>query len=71
MRRITRNAIQCKYCGDVIESKHLHDFVVCSCGACSVDGGHDYIRRGFTHSRNDFTDLSEFLNDSDPSMANK
>jgi hypothetical protein len=23
-----------------------------------VDGGHDYLRRGFTHSRNDFTELS-------------
>lgn len=42
---IVKNAIRCKLCGDVIESKHVHDFVTCSCGACSVDGGHDYLRR--------------------------
>ena len=34
-------------CGDEIESKHRHDFVTCKCGACSVDGGHDYLRRCF------------------------
>ena len=45
--KIIRNAIQCKRCGDIIESKHVHDFVTCKCGACSVDGGHDYLRRCF------------------------
>lgn len=39
------NAIKCRRCGDIIESKSLHDFVTCSCGSCSVDGGHDYARR--------------------------
>lgn len=42
---LTVNAIQCKLCGDVIQSKYRHDFVTCSCGACSVDGGLDYARR--------------------------
>ena len=41
---IIRNAIRCNICGDEIESKHRHDFVTCKCGACSVDGGHDYLR---------------------------
>lgn len=41
-----RNIAKCKKCGDIIESKHRHDFVQCSCGAIFVDGGHDYIRRG-------------------------
>lgn len=41
-----RNIAKCKKCGDIIESKHRHDYVVCSCGAIFVDGGHDYIRRG-------------------------
>ena len=45
MPRITRNAIRCKKCGDVIESKTVHDFKFCSCGSCAVDGGHDYLRR--------------------------
>lgn len=42
---IIRNMIQCKKCGDIIESVTVHDFKTCSCGACSVDGGHDYLRR--------------------------
>ena len=28
--------------------------------SCSVDGGLDYLRRGFTRSRDDFMDLSVF-----------
>lgn len=45
MAKIIKNAIQCKKCGEIIESTNVHDFVICSCGACSVDGGHDYLRR--------------------------
>ena len=56
---ILRNAIQCKICGDIIESVSVHDFKTCSCGACSVDGGHDYLRR-CAKSLDDFIDLSEF-----------
>ena len=56
---ILKNAIQCKICGDVIESVSIHDFKTCSCGACSVDGGHDYLRR-CAKSLDDFIDLSEF-----------
>ena len=43
--KILKNSIQCKYCGDIIESKTAHDFVTCSCGRCSVDGGKEYLRR--------------------------
>jgi len=32
-------------CGDKIVSKHRHDFVTCTCGAVSVDGGQSYLRR--------------------------
>ena len=45
MPRIIRNAIRCRKCGDIIESETVHDFRVCSCGACAVDGGHYYLRR--------------------------
>ena len=45
-KRINRNIIRCKKCGDIIESKSVHDFQVCSCGSCYVDGGHEYIRIG-------------------------
>lgn len=42
---IVKNAIKCKNCGDIIESKSVHDYVTCSCGACAVDGSHEYLRR--------------------------
>ena len=54
---IIKNAIRCNICGNEIESKHRHDFVTCKCGACSVDGGHDYLRRCAKNEGN-FTDLS-------------
>lgn len=60
MRKITKNAIQCKLCGEVIESKHVHDFVQCKCGACAVDGGHDYLRRCF-RDKDCYIDLSESI----------
>lgn len=45
MPKIIKNAIRCKKCRDIIESKTVHDFKFCSCGSCAVDGGHDYLRR--------------------------
>lgn len=58
--RIIRNAIQCRHCGDVIESKSVHDFVTYACGACSVDGGHEYLRRCcITTPEKDYIELSE------------
>lgn len=58
MQKIIKNAIQCNLCGDIIESTHRHNFVTCKCGCCSVDGGLDYLRRSYIHSRDDFTELS-------------
>ncbi len=34
-----RHAIQCKKCLEIIESKHIHDFKICSCRAVGIDGG--------------------------------
>lgn len=52
LSKIKVNKIQCNNCKDIIESKHRHDFVTCSCfeykpdnKGCAVDGGHDYLRR--------------------------
>ena len=42
---IIQNAVSCLGCGDFIVSKHRHDFVTCTCGAVSVDGGQEYLRR--------------------------
>lgn len=48
----TRNRAKCANCGVTIESKHRHDFVVCSCFGDDagtgffLDGGTDYCRLG-------------------------
>jgi len=64
-RELTRNAVQCNNCGDVIESKHCHDFVSCSCfknetgnKGIAVDGGLEYARR--VGNLTDYTELSEY-----------
>jgi len=38
--------VRCLKCGDVIESKHVHDFKVCSCENIFIDGGNEYVRYG-------------------------
>ena len=63
--RILHNKIRCNQCGDVIESEYRHDFKSCRCGLVSVDGGHDYLRRGFTNSPDDYTELTELQQESD------
>lgn len=65
--KIYSNKIRCKHCGDVIESKHVHDFRYCSCGKCAVDGGHEYLRRMFTGPvlSDDYEEMSEYESDFD------
>ena len=39
--------VKCLNCGEILESKHRHDFVRCGCGnETFVDGGNDYLRCG-------------------------
>ena len=64
--KIIKNAIQCRKCGDIIESKHVHDFVSCSCGAVAVDGGHDYLRR--CGNKEDIIEFSIVDNDDNQDM---
>ena len=59
MNKITKNAARCKNCGDIIESTYTHDFVTCSCGNLSVDGGHDYLRRNIRDGEDSYEELSE------------
>ena len=59
--KILRNSIRCKKCGEEIVSNSRHDYVECKCGACAVDGGHDYLRR--CGDLGSFTDLSEVIDD--------
>jgi hypothetical protein len=37
-----RNRAKCKLCGDILESFHRHDLILCECGEISIDGGLDY-----------------------------
>lgn len=60
---IIKNRIKCRTCGDIIESVYRHDFRSCSCGRVAVDGGHDYLRRGYIDSRADYEELSVFAPD--------
>lgn len=53
---IIKNMIKCNICGDIIESKHRHDFVTCRCGAVAADGGTDYLKR--CGNPNDWEELS-------------
>lgn len=41
------NAAKCLQCNDEIRSKNRHDYVTCSCGNVSVDGGSWYVKRVF------------------------
>ena len=60
-KKIKTNKIQCRHCGDVIESRNVHDFKFCSCRACFVDGRHEYLRRGYkTSPEEDYVELSEY-----------
>ncbi len=63
--RILRNAIRCRLCGSIIESKSIHDFQTCKCGSVSVDGGLAYIRR--CGNIEDFDDLSIFSDEDEKS----
>lgn len=61
---IIQNAVTCLGCGDFIVSKHRHDFVTCTCGAISVDGGQAYLRRvGSSLAEGTYTDHSWELPD--------
>ncbi len=61
---IIQNAVTCLGCGDFIVSKHRHDFVTCTCGAISVDGGQAYLRRvGSSLVDGTYTDHSWELSD--------
>lgn len=61
-RKIIKNRIKCKHCGDIIESISVHDFKFCSCGKVAIDGGKYYLKR--TGSPNDWEELSEYKQES-------
>lgn len=58
---VISNRAQCAHCQEIIESKHVHDYRPCKCGAISVDGGLEYLRRAYQKD-GDIIELSEILN---------
>ena len=38
--------IKCLICGDIIESKSVHDLVSGKCESCHIDGGNEYLHFG-------------------------
>ena len=55
------NAAKCLKCKDTIRSKNRHDFVTCTCGNISVDGGSWYCKRSV--GLEEYEDLSEPYSD--------
>ena len=53
---IITNVLQCKLCNDLIFSKHVHDYKQCKCGFVSIDGGNEYLKRGYNAAK-----LKEFF----------
>ena len=52
------SAIKCLNCNDIIYSRAQHDFMVCSCAECYIDGGQQYMRIGFGNAGYEFIDLN-------------
>jgi hypothetical protein len=65
-RKLTRNAVQCNNCGDVIESKSAHNMVWCDCGQVAVDGGLDEKRRAYGNGAS-WVELSKYEGDDETS----
>ena len=39
-----KNRAKCRLCNSILESFHRNDYVSCSCGEISIDGGSEYLR---------------------------
>ncbi len=55
---IMHNSVRCLACNTTIQSMTVHDFVSCSCGDVSVDGGSWYCKRLYEDGA-EFEPLSE------------
>lgn len=57
------NQAKCLICNDIIQSKYTHDYVTCSCGNLSVDGGISYAKRGIANGTESYEDLCLYSTD--------
>lgn len=51
--------IKCLLCGDIIESKSVHDLVSCKSESCYIDGGNHYAHIG----AKDFSKIVKILDE--------
>ena len=51
--------LKCLLCGDIIESKSVHDLVICKCDSCYIDGGSYYAHIG----AKDFSKIVKIMDD--------
>lgn len=51
--------LKCLICGDIIESKSVHNLVSCKCESCYIDGGKEYEHIG----AKDFTKIVKITDD--------
>ncbi len=58
MKRIVKNAAQCKKCGDILESKKRVGAVKCSCGSLIIEGGKHYLKRNAAPE--DYVEMTEY-----------
>ena len=70
-KKVIVNKAKCLICNQVLESKFAHDFKSCRCGNLSVDGGLEYVRRGYK-DKDSYQELSEynFINIQNQKSAN-
>jgi hypothetical protein len=63
-RTIVKNAIRCKRCNVILESKFRHDFQLCKCpDPVGVDGGIDYLRRiGKAENMEELSEIKKEIN---------
>jgi len=57
-QKLKANRARCRRCDDTVESRAVHDYVECYCGAVAVDGGLEYLHR--TGEPDDIEELSEY-----------
>lgn len=59
MKKVIKNRWKCLCCREILESNYAHDFITCSCGSLSIDGG-PYIPRVLFKDENMIEDLSTY-----------
>jgi hypothetical protein len=57
---ILRNSAICNQCKEEVVSRYQHDYVACSCGAISVDGGLSYLKKSGDCTETSLTSQNSF-----------